>query len=349
MNSLNWQDEFKSELAKLGKKIREFGMRVSMHPGQYTVLNSPNMEIVKRAVVDLEYHCSFLDALGVGSECKLVLHIGGVYDDRKAAVERFVENFELLNEQIKSRLVIENDDKNYTVEEVLLISKRLHIPVVFDNLHNLLNPSKKDLREDEWLKLCKDTWKEVDGVQKIHYSQASKNYKSGAHSGTIHAEEFLKFYNQIEDKNTDIMLEVKDKNISAIKCIYLVDGQLQILALEKEWARYKYVILSRDVRVYNDIRELLKNKNNVDALGFYTLIEEALGIPENKGAEINAAAHIWGYVSDKASAIQKNRYNKLLSSYSEGGIQIATLKNHLLKCAVEQDIEYLINSYYFYL
>ena len=66
-----------------------------MHPGQYTVLNSPNVEVVNRAIDDLNYHTKVLDSLGVGSEHKIVLHIGGVYDDKDSAIRRFITNYSL--------------------------------------------------------------------------------------------------------------------------------------------------------------------------------------------------------------------------------------------------------------
>lgn len=84
INTLSWWEIFSSQFSEIGKKIKTSGMRVSMHPGQYTVLNSPNIEVVDRAIDDLNYHTKVLDSIGVGSEHKIVLHIGGVYNDKKA-------------------------------------------------------------------------------------------------------------------------------------------------------------------------------------------------------------------------------------------------------------------------
>lgn len=225
VNTLNWQEEFKDKLLAIGKKIKASNMRVSMHPGQYTVLNSINDDVVKNAVRDLEYHASFLDALKVDSKNKIVLHIGGVYGDKKKASENFIKNYFKLPEKIKKRLIIENDDRSYNIEDVLNISKEISIPVVFDNLHNKLNPSPRKLSESEWISICGETWKKEDGRQKIHYSQQKNGATVGAHSDTIDVNEFSEFYNSLKDKDIDIMLEVKDKNISAVKCINLIKNR----------------------------------------------------------------------------------------------------------------------------
>ncbi len=219
VNKLLWWEEFGEKLYKIGQKIVDSGMRVSMHPGQYTVLNSRRPEVVSNAVSDLVYHAKFLDALGVNESNKLILHIGGVYGDKSKSAEVFKLNYLKLPDNVKARLVIENDDKNYTVEDVLDISKVLNIPVVFDNLHNRLNPSDENLSEKEWIDACASTWKRNDGIQKIHYSQQKKGAIVGSHSDTISIEEFMEFYDGLNNKNIDIMLEVKDKNISCIKCI----------------------------------------------------------------------------------------------------------------------------------
>ena len=81
-----------------------------MHPGQYTVLNSLSESVVENAVDDLKYHAYFLDCLGMDESCKIVQHIGGVYGDKKQAINRFIVNYKRLDESIKKRLIIENDD-----------------------------------------------------------------------------------------------------------------------------------------------------------------------------------------------------------------------------------------------
>lgn len=222
VNNIPWWEVFSDKFFRIGSKIQSSGMRVSMHPGQYTVLNSPNEEVVRKAMLDLNYHTKVLNSLGVGEEHKLILHIGGVYNDKKKAMERFIDNYAYLDKEVKPRLVIENDDKLYNINEVLEISARLNIPVIFDNLHNGINPYDKEKGDIDWINECKGTWRDKDGKQKMHYSQQDPLKKPGAHSETIDTKEFMNFYQRLDREDIDIMLEVKDKNVSAVKCINAV-------------------------------------------------------------------------------------------------------------------------------
>ena len=89
-NRLDWAHAFGERLAAIGALAARNQVRLSLHPGQNTVLNSPDDDVVRRAVADLAYHAAFLDALGTGAEAKVVLHVGGAYGDKEAALKRFV-------------------------------------------------------------------------------------------------------------------------------------------------------------------------------------------------------------------------------------------------------------------
>lgn len=218
-----WQDLYAKELKALGQKAKQADIRLSMHPGQYTVLNSPHSHVVENAIRDLAYHSDFLDAMGMNPTHKIILHIGGIYGDKPAAIERFKSNYVTLEDRIKARLIIENDDTCYTIEDVLAIGQDLKIPVVFDNLHHAINPSSKSQSIKEWIAACAKTWRKKDGTQKIHYSQQAHGKREGSHSETIDLPAFRRFYKALPSIDLDIMLEVKDKNISALKCIQAIE------------------------------------------------------------------------------------------------------------------------------
>jgi len=102
------------------------------------------------------------------------------------------------------------------IEEVLEIGYNLKVPVIFDNLHNKINPSEQNMTEKYWVEQCKSTWRTEDGNQKIHYSQHTENKQKGSHSDFISINEFMSFYRILDRNDIDIMLEVKDKNLSCI-------------------------------------------------------------------------------------------------------------------------------------
>lgn len=349
VNTLDWQTQFAEDFRRIGQKIQASGMRVSFHPGQYTVLNSPNEDVVERAVEDLRYHADVLDCLGTDGTHKIILHVGGIYNDKEAAIARFVENYQRLDEKIKRRLIIENDDRLFTVGDVLEISERAGIPVVYDNLHNAINPTDATKDDAYWIDRVAQTWKPEDGRQKIHYSQQSPTQRPGAHTQTIYLDTFLEFYHSLSDPNIDIMLEVKDKNISAVKCVLATEAAPRISLLEKEWARYKYAVLEKSPSIYEQIRQLLKDKASYPVLPFYQLVEEALDLETQTGQAVNAALHVWGYFRDKATPAQERAFRKNIEKLQEGTGTVETVKRQLLRLAEAYQDTYLLQSLYFYL
>ena len=219
VNRIPWWESFEQTLSGIGTKICANGMRVSMHPGQYTVLNSPDPGVVERAVEDLTYHCRVLDGLGLDKQHKIVLHVGGVYQEKEAAIRRFLVRCQALTEDIRNRLVLENDDRSYHTGDVLAIASRSGLPAIYDNLHDQVNPDPAAEGAKEVIRAFGHTWKKEDGPQKIHYSQQDPEKKAGSHSASIAIDAFLDFGVQLPDRNIDVMLEVKDKNLSAVKCI----------------------------------------------------------------------------------------------------------------------------------
>ena len=141
------------------------------------------------------------------------------------------------------------------------------------------------------------------------------------------------------------MFEVKDKNLSAIKGINLL-ATPHIKYLEKEWGRYKYWVLEHSPQIYNEIRQLLKDKNHYPVIEFYEWIDKALEKPIRGGTAVNAAQHIWGYVEELADAKTRANFDRNIEKVAEGGSTLP-LKRLLWKLAVAKEQPYLMNSLYF--
>jgi UV DNA damage endonuclease len=344
--NLPWDQVHEERIASIADKIKKRNMRVSMHPGQYTVLNSPDAGVVKRAIEDLSYHARFLDALKLDASHKIILHVGGKYGDPASAMQRFAAVYRDLPDSITKRLILENDGSIFHIDEVLELCHRIGAPAVYDNLHNAINPANETRSDAEWIHLCRETWRAQDGVQKTHYSQQHTSKLRGAHSDTIAIDPFLDYCHSLGDDAPDIMLEVKDKNRSAVKCVLCTYSPNQRL-LETEWGRYKYSVLERSPNDYQFIRTLLKDKTGDNALVFYQTVERALALPEDKGRAVNALEHVWGYFSEVASPAETKNYQSLRDGYLRGSNDLAKAKRLLYRLSLNHQQDYLLNSYYF--
>ena len=315
-----------------------------MHPGQYTVLNSPLDEVVRRAIADLEYHAQVLDSLGVDCSHKIILHIGGAYKDKPSAIKRFVAIAKSLSPHVFNRLAIENDDISFHVGDVLEVSAVLGLPVVFDTLHHAVNPHLSEKPVDFWIEACGATWKLCDGNQKIHYSQQNPGKKPGAHSDSIEILTFLDFYRGYQNQQIDVMLEVKDKNISAVKCQMCTSPPQNPAFLEREWSRYKYLVMEHSPAIYNQIKQLM-HFGSVDPVAFYRMVEAAQSTPLEPGRQINAAEHIWGYFKGMTTLGEQTKFRSCIDKLADG--EPLCCKRHLHNMAKKYKNDYLLHSYYF--
>ncbi|KAK9783595.1 putative UV-damage endonuclease [Seiridium cardinale] len=172
---------FASEvLAEAGRVAGELGHRLTTHPGQFTQLGSPRKEVVKNAVRDLEYHDELLSLLKLpeqqNKDAVMILHMGGVFGDKEATLQRFRENYSQLSESIKARLVLENDDVCWHVHDLLPMCEELNIPMVLDYHHHNILFDKEKIREGtkdimELYPRIKATWDRKRITQKMHYSE----------------------------------------------------------------------------------------------------------------------------------------------------------------------------------
>jgi UV DNA damage endonuclease len=224
--------ESRSELAELGRRANQIGLRLSFHPSQFIVMNAPDNTLRRKSMWDLASQAEILDLMNLGSEAVLVIHVGGAYEDKSAAIKRWVACYKELPEPARRRLVLENDDVRFSAADVLSIHDRTGVPLVFDMQHHqCLNPERLPWRPT--LERFLQTWP-AGTRPKVHYSSprtqmrevVPANPKTGkkdkvlqppiwtAHADFIHPFDFIRFAGETSDLDFDIMLEAKAKDLA---------------------------------------------------------------------------------------------------------------------------------------
>lgn len=246
----NQLEEARGDLEAIGALARSLDIRLSMHPGQYTVLNSPNSTTYDASVRELKYAADLLDYMGQPPDNKVIVHLGGAYGDKGPALQRWIERYPLLPENVRARLVIENDDTIFNVADALFVSRETGAPVVFDNLHHRVNPSilpgeSSPLDETRALRLCIQTW-HGGQTPKTHYSDQrtgdvqvrmkgkgtrTQTASVGAHADYVDPAEFVAYLRRAGDLNFDVMFEAKAKELAVVRVMdYMREqGMLSLL------------------------------------------------------------------------------------------------------------------------
>jgi UV DNA damage endonuclease len=214
---LDWPRFFKSRFQELGQYIKQHNIRISMHPDQFVLLNSPQAHVTHNSIQELLYHARVLDALELDTTAKIQIHAGGIYGNKPAALERFIHTYNQLDTQIKQRLVLENDDRLYSAQDCLYIYQQTGIPIIFDTLHHECLNNGESL--ETILPQIFATWKTSDGVPMVDYSSQAPESRKGKHVATLNKAHFTQFIEQTRKYNFDIMLEIKDKEKSALQAI----------------------------------------------------------------------------------------------------------------------------------
>jgi UV DNA damage endonuclease len=211
----DWAGRFRDRFRKLGRLVRRHRVRISMHPDQFVLLNALSPDIVASSMRELEYHVRVLDLMELPASAKVQIHVGGVYGDKSASLGRFVGRCRKLPAAIRRRLVVENDDRSYTVADCLQVSRLTRAPVLFDVFHHRINSSGETVRDA--LRRCAATWRRNDGPPMVDYSSQEPGQRRGRHAEHVDPRDFRRFLADARGVECDVMLEIKDKEKSALE------------------------------------------------------------------------------------------------------------------------------------
>ena len=206
----DWEAEHGDDLRGIAELARSLGIRLSMHPGQFIQPGSLKPGVLERSLLELRYVARVFDLIG-SPDSVIVLHMGGAYADRGATAARFVEALRPESAVLRY-LALENDERVWTVAEIVQTALSLGIPAITDALHHRLNPGGLTL--EEALDLSLPTW-EPRGVRpKLHLSSQDPAKQPGAHAYLVDARDWRSLHSALGGREADVMVEAKGKELA---------------------------------------------------------------------------------------------------------------------------------------
>ncbi|MDB8792426.1 UV DNA damage repair endonuclease UvsE [Romboutsia sp. 1001216sp1] len=230
----DYRKYFKKDFEYIGKIINDNNLRIDIHPDQFNVINTDRESVFLNTSKNLTMQANFLEDINC-KDAKMVIHIGGAKGEKEKAIERFIENFNKLPVIVKNKLILENDDKIFTVKDVLYICKILNLPMVLDIHHHNCNNNGENI--DRLLNDIFNTWKNEKLQPKIHFSTPREFENDRRHSDYIDAKEFLKFIYLIKDnvnKDVDVMIEAKKKDLALQRLVSDIKNLDKLIVFEDE-------------------------------------------------------------------------------------------------------------------
>jgi len=213
VKGIDFMSWIRNDLRRIGELCKDNEIRYSMHPSQIVNINSPNKDVVKSSVKDLIYHYNILNSMRLekDDDFNIIIHVGGMYGDKTEAIKRFIKVFNKLPEQLRNHIILENDDKSYTINDVMEIHKHTGLKIVLDLHHYYCCNDGSELD----LKSVFDTWN--GKIPKIHISSPKSSKEFRSHADMIDFEYCKDFLKLSEDYEYDIMIEAKGKDLAVEK------------------------------------------------------------------------------------------------------------------------------------
>jgi len=209
------------KLKEIGRLSRLYNMRLTFHPGQYVVLGTPHENYLRNSLLDLKCHATILEEMECPVDSVMVIHGGGTYGNKEETIKRWINSYQTSDDLIKKRLVLENCEKNFNIEDCLAISKECNVPIVFDTHHfdcyKILHPDQSFKEPSEYIADILETWHKRGIKPKFHVSEQGSG-RTGHHSDYI--ETIPEYLLEIPDKygcDIDIMIEAKKKELAIAK------------------------------------------------------------------------------------------------------------------------------------
>ena len=212
-------DAIADVMSEAGEIAMSGNQRLSFHPGPFNCLASPNKDVVRKTIAELDAHSIQMDIMGLpqSPQAKINIHIGGAYGEHDNALDRFCRNFERLLPSTRERLTVENDDRASLFSTKMLydgVSSRIGIPIVFDSHHHELGP--QDVSYKEAFYMARETWQNRGIKQQCHHSNSKKLYEDKTVRASAHSDWYYTPFENFGEE-VDVVLECKRKEKALLK------------------------------------------------------------------------------------------------------------------------------------
>ncbi len=229
---LDWDfiKPLRESLLEIGEWVNKHLMRIDFHPDHFVILNSPDVDLLKKSIKTLRMHEALLKGMNIDSEHRCVMHVGGGYNDKEKSLEQFIHNWQFVPQNIQRMVMLENDDVTFHLDDTLYLCEKLGVPLIFDYHHHLAN--FQDLNwELNWNRVMQ-TWFHSPLPLKMHISSPRDKKDFRAHSDYIDVQQFMNFLQGIKGSidHVDCMIEAKMKDDALFR---LMEDLLKEKGIEK--------------------------------------------------------------------------------------------------------------------
>lgn len=209
-------NKYKDKFIDIGKLINENNMRVDVHENEYCVLNSVNEDVIMKSIKMLNDLKKVMDMFQINYN--IILHIGSKSGGINKSISRFIDTFNKLDDDLKDKIILENDDRSYNVYQTLRLCEKINIPMCLDIHHHYCNKCTKDI--NVYMERILNTYKNCR--VKMHFSSPKSKKEKRSHNEYINSNDFINFIAFLKqyDKDIDIMLEAKAKDLALVKLVY---------------------------------------------------------------------------------------------------------------------------------
>ncbi len=154
------------KLSGIGELARQLDVRLSFHPGQFTVLASASDDIVRRSIEEFEYHVDMARWMGYGASWhdhgfKINVHVSG-----KRGPQGIIDVLPRLSTEARNLITIENEENRWGLNDILELEK--HVALVLDIHHHWVNTTEYIDHQDDRVHRVIDSWRGVRPT--MHYS-----------------------------------------------------------------------------------------------------------------------------------------------------------------------------------
>jgi len=197
-----------SKMKNIKRMAEQNKLRLSFHPDQFIVLNTPNNSTFQNSLNELIMHTEIAEILGIDV---INIHGGGMYGNKKEALQKLTYRLKQLSPTILKHLTLENDDKCFTPQDLIPVCKEVGIAFCYDAHHHRILKDKLSIEEatDQAI----STWNREPQFHISSPKDGWNNKKPNRHSDYINLSDIPKCW---LDKTLTIDVEAKAKELAVL-------------------------------------------------------------------------------------------------------------------------------------